>query len=219
VAASLKTVALPLKKILQKQAEPISEICFPSGGACSLVKIMDDGQMAEIGTIGSEGVIGVDVFFGQSESPYECIVQVPDGDAEVMSVDAFKTEMNLRGAFFDRVMRFTEAFITQVMQTTACNGLHSAEQRCCRWLLMTHDRAKRDEFPLTHEFLAAMLAVRRPTVTLIAASLQQAGLIQYRRGYLTILNRSGLENAACECYSAVRDSVRRLLPELGNSLS
>ena len=101
--------------------------------------------------------------------------------------------------------------MTQVMQTTVCNGLHSAEQRCCRWLLTTHDRIKRDEFSLTHETLAIMLGVRRPTITLIAASLQRAGFIHYHRGCIRILNRRGLELTSCECYQTIRERVRRIM--------
>jgi CRP-like cAMP-binding protein len=100
------------------------------------------------------------------------------------------------------------------MQTTVCNALHTAEERGCRWLLMTHDRVGKDEFRLTHEFAAAMLGVRRPTLTVIAGSLQKAGLIQYRRGYITIVDRIGLEAASCECYETVRAVFRRLLPEI-----
>jgi CRP-like cAMP-binding protein len=122
--------------------------------------------------------------------------------------------MNRRGAFYNRIIRYSQAFSTQIMQTTVCNGLHSVEQRCCRWLLMTHDRVRKNEFDLTHEFLAVMLGVRRPTVTLIAAALQMKGFIHYRRGSMTITDRAGLEKTSCECYEVVKGNFARLLPEM-----
>jgi CRP-like cAMP-binding protein len=112
---------------------------------------------------------------------------------------------------FLRIVSYHQVLLTQIMQTTVCNGLHSAEQRCCRWLLMMHDRIKRDAFPVTHETLAMLLGVRRPTITLIAASLQRAGLIHYHRGCMEIRHRGGLELAACECYQTISDRVRRLM--------
>jgi CRP-like cAMP-binding protein len=213
----LHVVPMTPRRVLQKQDEPIRDVYFPGGGACSLVKIMHDGKTAEIATIGDEGVIGAGVFFGQRDSPGEVVVQVPGAVALAMRVDVFNQEMSRREAFYNRVVRFNQGLTTQIMQTTACNGLHSVEQRCCRWLLMTHDRVKRDDFPLTHEFIATMLGVRRPTVTLVAHALQQAGLINYRRGHLTIVDRQKLEATACECYETVRATFRRLLPEVGRA--
>jgi CRP-like cAMP-binding protein len=177
---------------------------------------MNDGQVAEITTIGNEGVVGAHVFLGEAESIGDTIVQVPDGGMFTMPVDAFNAEMHRRGAFYNVIMRYQAALTNQIMQTSVCNSLHSAEERACRWLLMTHDRVGRDEFQLTHEFMAAMLGVRRPTVTLIAGSLQRAGLISYRRGHITIVSREGLESASCECYESAKASYRRLMPELTN---
>jgi CRP-like cAMP-binding protein len=214
----LGTVPLRFKQVLYKQGERIQQVYFPSGGALSLIKQMQDGQVAEVATIGNEGMVGTSAFFGETESAGEVIVQVPNGHGVVMSVEAFTMEMSLRGRFYNLVIRYYQAFVNQVMQTTVCNALHSAEERGCRWLLMTHDRVGKDEFPLTHEFTAAMLGVRRPTVTLIAGSLQRAGLIDYRRGHVRILNRQGLQDASCECYETVKASFRRLLPEIGESI-
>lgn len=214
VLSRLTIVPLKFKQILYKQDEVIEHVFFPGGGACSLTKVMQNGQITEIATIGSEGIIGAGVFFGDSQSFGDTIVQVADGDGFRMTIEAFLAEMDRRGPFYNRVLRYSQALTIQVMQTTVCNGLHSAEQRCCRWLLMTRDRAGSDELALTHEFLAVMLGVRRPTVTLIVHALQQAGLIDTRRGMIQIVDRQRLEAASCECYATVKANFARLLPEI-----
>ena len=214
VAPMLTVVPMRFKQTLHKQGERVERVYFPTGGALSLVRNMSDGHVAEIAAIGSEGVAGAHVFFGETESVGDTIVQVPNGDGYAMAADAFNGEMHRRGAFYNLIIRYYAALTNQVMQTSVCNSLHSAEERGYRWLLMTHDRVGRHEFQLTHEFMAGMLGVRRPTVTLIAGSLQRSGLIAYRRGYVTILNREGLESASCECYESVKASYRRLLPEI-----
>lgn len=219
IAPNLRSVPMKLKQVLQKQDNPIEDVYFPGGGAFSLVKTLSDGQVAEVATIGAEGASGAGVFFGQRVADCDVLVQVTGPSAQVMSAELFNVEMERHGAFFNRVVRYNQALMSQIMQTTVCNGLHSAEERCCRWLLMSHDRAGADEFPLTHEFLATMLGVRRPTVTIVASHLQQAGLIQYRRGSVTILDRAKLEAASCECYGTVRDQMRRLLPDVQAPLS
>jgi CRP-like cAMP-binding protein len=214
VAAHLKPITLRMKQVLTKQGEPIDHIVFPAGGVCSLVRVTEDGQTAEVASVGSEGAIGVSVFFGQIDSAYDVLVQVPGPAGHLLPVDAFKAEMGLRGALFNRIVRYNQALMTQIVQTATCNALHSAEQRCCRWLLMTHDRIGHDEFPLTHEFVATMLGVRRPTVTLVIAELQRAGLISHRRGMVTIMDRDRLLESSCECYRSVCASFGRLLPEV-----
>jgi CRP-like cAMP-binding protein len=214
VVPHLTTVSTRFGQVLHKQGEPILDVYFPGGGACSLTKVMQDGETAEIATVGNEGILGSCVFFGDDQSPTETLVQVPDGDCRKMPRDAFMAEMERVGAFHNLVIRYAQALMTQVMQTTACNGLHTAEQRCCRWLLTTHDRVGSDELKLTHEFLSSMLGVRRPTVTLIAQTLQNTGLITYGRGHITIVNRQGLEAAACECYATVKANFQRLLRDV-----
>jgi CRP-like cAMP-binding protein len=215
LAPSLRTVALPLRLVLQKQDEPIRDVCFPDGGVCSLVKKLEDGQVAEVAAIGAEGAIGASVFFGDPVAAYDVLVQVPGPSARVLSVDVFNREMERRGAFYNRVVRYHQALTNQVIQTTACNSLHTADQRCCRWLLMTRDKAGSNEWRVTHELLAMMLGVRRPTVTLIVNVLQRVGLIQLRKGWITIVDGPGLEARTCECYRTVRAISQRLLPELG----
>jgi CRP-like cAMP-binding protein len=214
ISLQLHAVSMKAKQVFHRQGEPIRDVYFPGGGACSLIKVMQDGTVAEIATVGNEGMLGAGVFFGDDLSPGEALVQVSDGEAHTMPTDAFLQEMERRGDFSNRITRYSQAFTMQIMQTTVCNGLHSAEERCCRWLLMTHDRVRQREFGLTHEGLAVMLGVRRPTVTLIATKLQAAGLISYRRGYITIVDRPGLEKASCECYETVKANFTRLLPEL-----
>jgi CRP-like cAMP-binding protein len=205
---------LEMRQVLHKEGQPIRDVYFPSGGACSLTKTMHDGQTAEIATIGSEGVIGGGVFFGDDLSASDTVVQVAGCSAYKITTEHFIAEMQRREGLYNRVTRYTQALLTQVMQTTVCNGLHSAEQRCCRWLLMTCDRAGTTELKLKHEFLAIMLAVRRPTVTLIIQSLHAAGLVDPTRGSLNIVNLAGLQAASCECYQSVKANFHRLLPEI-----
>jgi CRP-like cAMP-binding protein len=213
LAPHLKTVPLKKRQVLHKQGQIIREVFFLGGGVCSLIKVMEDGRTRGIAPIGNEGGLGTLVFLGERESFGDCVVQIPDGGAEAMPVEAFSAEMEHHGAFFDRVIRYNRALTTQMMQTIACIGFHSAQQRFCQWLLMVRDRVGRDEFPMTHESMAATLGVRRPTVTLAARSLQQDGLIQSRRGHVTILNRAALEAQSCGCYTAVKTIFARLLPE------
>ncbi len=214
LAPFLRAVPLTARQVLHKQGAPITDVYFPGSGACALVKNMDDGRTTEIATVGAEGVIGASVFFNQHESSCDVVVQLPSETAQAIAADAFKAEMTRRGAFYNLVIRYNQGLMMQLMQTTACNGLHSVEKRCCRWLLTAHDRVGRNEFPLTQEFLAMMLGVRRPTVTLVATALQQQGLISYRRGHITIVDRQRLEGASCECYATVKGTFARLLPEL-----
>jgi CRP-like cAMP-binding protein len=213
LAPHLKTVSLKRGQVLHKQGQIVREVFFPGSGVCSLIKVMDDGRTRGIAPIGNEGGVGTLVFLGQHESFADCVMQVPDGGAEAMPVEAFSAEMGHHGAFFERVIRYNRELTIRMMQTIACIGFHSAQQRFCQWLLMVRDCVGRDEFPMTHESMAATLGVRRPTVTLAARSLQQDGLIQSRRGYVTILNRAALEAQSCGCYTAVKTVVARLLPE------
>ena len=214
IVSQLTVVPFKFKQVLHKQNGIIKEIFFPGGGACSLTKVMRDGKVAEIATVGNEGVIGASVFFGDDRSFSETIVQVAEGDGFRMEVEAFVSEMARRGAFYNRVIRYSQALMNQVMQTAVCNALHSVEQRCCRWLLMTDDRVGRNDLRLTHDFLAIMLGVRRPTVTLIMGDLQKAGLVENGRGTIHIMDRPGLEAASCECYETVKAAFARLLPEM-----
>jgi CRP-like cAMP-binding protein len=161
-------------------------------------------------TVGDEGMIGIAAFFGGRVMPGESMVQVPDTDAEQISVETFRNELDRRGALYDAVNRYAQGTMALMMQSTACMALHQVQERCCRWLLMTHDRVRSDQFSLSHEFLAMMLGSTRPTVTLVARSLQQAKVIRYRHAKVTILNRKGLEAMWCECYATIKAAVDRL---------
>ena len=206
----LEKVSLPLKDILYEPNGPIPHVYFPLDGVVSLVIIMDAGFSLEVGIIGNEGMVGTPVFLGCQSSLTRAISQVA-GDALRMETKVFQEEMLRRGALYGLVQRSTQAMINQISQSTVCNHRHSVKKRLCRWLLMSHDRVGTDEFPLTHEFLAQMLGVCRPTVTAAAGSLQTAGLIRYHRGRVTILDRKGMEAASCECYGVVAEELDRLL--------
>jgi CRP-like cAMP-binding protein len=206
----LEKVSLLLRDILYEANGPIPHVYFPLDGVVSLVIIMDGGCSLEVGIIGNEGMVGTPVFLGCQSSLTRAISQVA-GDALRMETKVFHEEMLRHGALYGLVQRSTQAMINQISQSTVCNHRHSVKKRLCRWLLMSHDRVGTDEFPLTHEFLAQMLGVRRPTVTAVAGTLQKAGLIRYRRGELTVLDRKGLEAASCECYEVVAKELERLL--------
>jgi CRP-like cAMP-binding protein len=185
-------------------------VYFPNGGVCSVTTVMADGSMVEIATVGDEGFVGINAFFGGNMVGGETMVQVPDTSAEALSVEAFRAEIARRGPLFECAQRYSQGLLTLMMHSTACMALHTVEERCCRWLLMAHDRVHRDEFILSHEFLATMLGSTRPTVTVVAGTLQSAGLIKYTHGKMTILDRKRLEEASCECYATVKGHFDRL---------
>jgi CRP-like cAMP-binding protein len=211
VSSELTWRPLRVRQVLHKHGEPVSEIFFPGRSVCSITNVMEDGAVVEVATVGREGLVGIAAVFGAPVASGEAFVQIAAEPAAVMSIDAFRREMERRGAFHDRVTRYSQAFVHMLMQSVACNGLHSAEERCCRWLLMTHDRIAQDDFPLTHELLAIMLGVRRPTVTLVMAELTRAGIISHVRGHIRIVDRKALEQATCECYRNIRAASGRLL--------
>jgi CRP-like cAMP-binding protein len=206
----LRTIPLRTKQVLHALNEPIREVFFPNGGVCSITTVMADGSMVEIATVGDEGFVGINAFFGGDIVAGETMLQVPDGSAEALSVEPFNDEIARRGALFECAQRYSQGLLTLMMQSTACVALHSVQERCCRWLLMTHDRVRRDQFILSHEFLAMMLGSTRPTVTVVAGTLQHAGLIKYSHGKITILDRTRLEEASCECYATVKAHFDRL---------
>jgi CRP-like cAMP-binding protein len=207
----LTTVPIRVKQVLQKTGEPVRDVYFLNGGVASITTTLSDGTTVEAATIGDEGMIGIEAFLGaDAVAPGDTLIQVPDTSAETMSVDDFRREVSRPGLFRDLVGRYTQVVIAQMMQSTACNALHQVPQRAARWLLMTHDRMHEQDFSLSHEFLAVMLGVQRPTVSVVAASLQQAGLIRYTHGRVTVRNRKGLEAASCECYRIIRSHFDRL---------
>jgi CRP-like cAMP-binding protein len=200
VEATLDAVPLKLKRVIHKAGEPIQHVYFPVGGFCSVLTVLEDGEMVEVATIGREGMVGLSAVLGPTPPSSMAMVQGETAACYRMPIEAFRREMERRGPFHDTLMQYAQALIGVIMQGTACNAVHSVEQRLARWLLTAQDRMEADEFPLTQEFVAIMLGATRPTVTVVAGVLQKAGLITYHRGHVTILDRGRLERASCECY-------------------
>jgi len=199
----LELVRLPMGRIVQESGEEMDHVYFPNHGVLSMITVLENGDLVEIATVGNEGMADLSVFLGLKVSHSRLLVQIP-GDAQRMERRAFLDFVSRSERLRTLLGRFTVAMFTLVSQSAACNRLHTIEERAARWLLMTHDRVDSDTFPITHDFLASMLGVRRPSVTLAAGILQKAGFISYRRGRMTILDRAGLEGSACECYAIAR---------------
>jgi CRP-like cAMP-binding protein len=210
---TLAPVPFTFQKFFHKQGLRIDSVVFPSSGVASVVNVMADGRMVEVATVGNEGALGSTVFLGGDVSLADSFVQVP-GEAPALSMPAaaFRRELERRGAFYDLLSRYSQALQALIMQSTACNVLHSVEERCARWLLMTHDRVPGNEIRLTHEFLGMMLGARRPTVSLVLGTLAKAGLIHNATKKIVVLDRTRLEEASCECYEMVQSVFERLLP-------
>jgi len=210
LAPHLEFVSLTRGEILHRPDEPITYVYFPNRGTVSVFSAFSDGGGVEVGMVGNEGLFSVSVFLGSVMSPLEALVQL-SGDAVRARADLLKQEFKKCEALHDIVLRYAQAFIIQVAQAAACNRAHKIEGRLARWLLMCQDRAMSGELALTHEFIAAMLGIRRAGVTEAACAFQRAGLIKYNRGHITVTDRAGLEAASCECYSLVRSEFDRLL--------
>jgi CRP-like cAMP-binding protein len=206
----LHRVTLGYRQSLYRARKPIGFVYFIETGVGSLVNTMANGDAAEVGTIGNEGVVGLPLVFGDDRAPTSVYVQVP-GAGLKMKAAPFEKELARSASMRAVMLHYAHAFFNQVAQSAACNTFHSIEQRACRWLLMTHDRMRSDEFLLTQEFLAMMLGVQRTGVTAAAGALQRAGLIRYVRGNVTVLNRRGLERRSCECYDISKNEFDRLL--------
>jgi CRP-like cAMP-binding protein len=209
----IEATPMNFKQIFHKQGEPITHAYFPTGGVGSVTKIMSDGAMIEVATAGYEGMIGTDLFFGELNALNEALMQVPGPDGWRIPAEPLTAELQSRGALWDLIRRYTVVFMAHAQQSVACNGLHNVEERCCRWLLTTQDRIGSDRVRLTQEFLAVMLGVRRPTVTIVLGTLEKAGLLELRRGEIHVTDRQRLEAASCECYRAAQQDYDRLLPE------
>jgi CRP-like cAMP-binding protein len=206
----LSHVVFEYRKSLYEASRPIDHVYFPIDGVASLVITASDGSSAEVGTIGSEGLVGLPVCLGDRDAPSSVYVQVP-GTALQIDARIFRDQLSLNPTLNLIILRYAHAFFNQVAQSAACAHLHRVEQRCCRWLLMTRDRMPSDDFLLTHEFLGMMLGVRRTTVTDVMGSLQKAGLIRYRRGHVSILDQEALRQRACECYEISKLEFDRML--------
>lgn len=206
----LERVQLGLEEKLYEPDQPITHVYFPCTSVGSLLSVMEDGTAVEFGTVGREGMVGLAVFLGAESVPTLAFNQVT-GDALRMTAERFR-ELSREGVFHHLLHRYAQAMFNQMAQTAACNRVHSLEERCARWLLMTHDRVGRDQFDLMQKFLAQMLGTHRPSVSVAAGMLQKAGFIRYSRGRITVTDREGLESAACECYARVSREFDRLLP-------
>jgi len=205
---TLEVIPLKLKTLLHEPGVAMEYVYFPGDGFISVVTVLESGVMVEVTTIGREGLVGIPALLDGNRGPGVAMVQAEAATCYRMATDACRREMDRRGAFYGLLTRYTQAMLGVIMQAAACNAVHSIEQRLSRWLLMAHDRVGADDFPLTQEFVAMMLGATRPTVTLVAGTLQKAGLITYHRGHLTILDREGLESASCECYRVSTELLR-----------
>ncbi len=206
----LQPVALEYRQSLYRANKPIGFVYFIETGVGSLVNTMANGQAAEVGTIGSEGMVGLPLVLGDNQAPTSVYIQVPGAGLRIKAT-LFKQELAQSTSMRIAMLRYAHAFFNQVAQSAACNHFHNIQQRTCRWMLMTHDRMQSDQFLLTQEFLAMMLGVQRTGVTAAAGGLQKAGLIRYSRGNVTILDRRGLERLSCECYAVSKLEFDRLL--------
>jgi CRP-like cAMP-binding protein len=206
----LQRIPLGYRQSLYRANKPIEFVYFIATGVGSLVNTMRNGAAAEVGTIGNEGVVGLPLVLGDDRAPTSVYVQVP-GAGLRMKATLFKKELARSASMRTVMLHYAHAFFNQVAQSAACNQFHTLQQRCCRWLLMTHDRMQSDEFLLTQEFLAMMLGVQRTGVSAAAGALQRVGLIRYKRGNVTILDRRSLIKRSCECYGVSKREFDRLL--------
>ncbi|EWY38525.1 Crp/Fnr family transcription regulator [Skermanella stibiiresistens SB22] len=210
LAPALTLVDLPLKQVLLEAEEPIEIAHFLETGMASYLAYLESGEAVEVGIVGSEGMVGLPIVLGVDSGSFGAIVQQA-GTALRINPPALKQAFGESEALRNLLMRYMQALHSQVSQTALCNSYHTLEERLSRWLLMTQDRAGGDQFSMTHEFMALMLGVRRAGVTITAGTLKRAGLIHYANGEVTVLDRAGLEQAACECYANVERQFKQLL--------
>lgn len=210
-APHLEPVEMPLGEVLYEPGSRLSHVYFPITSIVSLLYVMEDGASAEIAVVGNEGIVGISLFMGGESTPSRALVQSA-GRGFRLKAALMLQEFNRGGPVLHLLLRYTQALITQMSQTAVCNRHHSLDQQLCRWLLLSLDRLQAKELVMTQELIANMLGVRREGVTEAAGKLQQAGLIRYQRGHITVLDRAGLERRTCECYAVVKKEYDRLLP-------
>jgi CRP-like cAMP-binding protein len=206
----LTMVTLTFRQVLYESGMPIVYAYFPCRGVASALSVMEDGTAIEVATIGNEGMLGMAAVLGLESSSDKVIIQVAGNGLRIDSL-VLKATASPKSTLRRVLLLYFTVFLKQVSQAVACNGLHQVQARCCRWLLMTQDRVQSDELPLTHEFLAIMLGVRRASVTEVLRPLQASGLIRSIRGRIIVLDRAGVEAASCECYRTVQHEFERLL--------
>jgi CRP-like cAMP-binding protein len=207
----LEAVDMPLGQVLYESGRTLSHVYFPTTAIVSLLYVMENGASAEIAVVGNEGIVGISLFMGGESTPSRAVVQSA-GRGFRLEAQLMKDEFNRAGPVLHLMLRYTQALITQMAQTAVCNRHHSLDQQLCRWLLLSLDRLEGSELVMTQELIANMLGVRREGVTEGALKLQQAGLIRYARGRISVLDREGLEKRTCECYAVVKAEYDRLLP-------
>ncbi len=207
----LQLVRMPLGQILHQQHIPFEHVFFPVSSAVSLVSVLKDGASAEIGLIGNEGMVGTSLLMGGGDAACQAVVQSA-GEGYRLKVTLLKAEFDQSPAVLHLLLRYVQSLMIQTSQTAVCNRHHSVDQQLCRWLLLTLDRVTSNQVSMTQELIAQMLGVRREGVTAAAGKLQEAGLIQYSRGTITVLDRRGLELRSCECYATVKYETDRLVP-------
>ena len=211
LAQHLEVVAMPLGEVLYEPGARLRHVYFPTTSIVSLLYVMEDGASAEIAVVGNEGMLGISLFMGGETTPSRAVVQSA-GFGVRLKAHLLKEEFARFGPMMHLLLRYTQALITQMAQTAVCNRHHSVDQQLCRWLLLSLDRLSTNELSMTQELIANMLGVRREGVTEAAGKLQDAGLIRYHRGRITVLDRPGLEARSCECYQVVKTEFDRLLP-------
>jgi len=209
----LELISMPLGEVLYESGGRLKHVYFPTTSIISLLYVMEDGSSAEIAVVGNEGILGISLFMGGETTPSRAVVQSA-GYGYRLKSQLLKDEFNRNGPVLRLLLRYTQALITQMAQTAVCNRHHSVEQQLCRWLLLSIDRLAKDELTMTQELIANMLGVRREGVTEAAGKLQRAGLIDYSRGRIKVIDRLGLEKRSCECYQVVKNEFDRLLPSL-----
>ncbi len=207
----LEPVKLPLGEVLYESGGKTPYVYFPTNAIVSLLYVLEDGASAEIAVVGFEGVVGISIFMGGGSTPSRAVVQSA-GSGFRLRADVVKDEFARSGPVMHLMLRYTQALITQMAQTAVCNRHHSLDQQLCRWLLLSLDRLQGNQLVMTQELIANMLGVRREGVTEAALKLQKAALISYARGHISVLDRPGLEERTCECYSVVKRKYDRLLP-------
>ena len=215
--SQLELVDMPLGQVLYESGDKLRYIYFPTTSIVSLLYVMENGSSAEIAVVGNDGIVGLSILMGGGSMPNRAVVQSA-GSGYRIPTSLMQDEFNRNGPVLRLLLRYTQALITQMSQTAVCNRHHSIDQQLCRWLLLSIDRLPTNKIEMTQELIGNMLGVRREGVTRAAGKLHKAGLINYKRGHIEVLNRAGLEERVCECYGVVRDEVVRILPPVIENL-
>ncbi|HEX2544837.1 MAG TPA: Crp/Fnr family transcriptional regulator [Ramlibacter sp.] len=213
LSSELQPVQMPLGKVLYEPGSKPQHVYFPTTAIVSLLYVMENGASAEIAVVGNEGLVGISLFMGGQSTSSQAVVQAA-GEGFRLNASTLMAEFNRGGAVLHLLLRYTQALITQMAQTSACNRHHAIDQQLCRWLLLTLDRLRSSDVVMTQELLSNILGVRRASISDTAGQLQKDGLIRYERGHIAVLDRAGLERRACECYAVVKKEYDRLLPDI-----